>query len=138
MLRRPLSPAAATIWFQPSTFAARSGQYGLGLTMMPTSGGPPELASSIAYSPVQLSVAESFATITGFRSSTGNDPWEIAPGVYVPAFAGGDQQGCGGGERGQPPARRQRSASFMRSKVERNTLCGNRAWNRAAARCASS
>jgi hypothetical protein len=28
----------------------------------------------MAYSPVQLSVTESFATITGFRSSTGSDP----------------------------------------------------------------
>ena len=74
MFRRPLSRAAVARSFQPATFAARSGQYGLGLTMMPASGGPPEFASSIAYSPVQLSFTESFAMITGLRSSTGSGP----------------------------------------------------------------
>ena len=63
---------------------------------------------------------------------------EASSGVDVAAFAGGEQQGCGGGKRGQAPAGRQRSVSFMRSNVDRNTLCGKRAWNSTAARCASS
>jgi hypothetical protein len=99
------------------------------------------LASSIAYSPVQLSVAESFATIHRIaRVDRQQSPlWETSSGVDVAAFAGGEQQGCGGGKRGQaPPRGRQRSVSFMRSKVDRNTLCGKRAWNSTAARCASS
>ena len=139
MLRRPLARAAAIIWFQPSTFAARSGQYGLGLTMMPTSGGPPELASSMAYSPVQLSVAESFATITGFRSSTGNEPCgESRPAsMFPPSQAAISRAAAAESAESHPRAVSGPSPSCVRTS--RGTRCaGTGRGTAAAARCASS
>ena len=63
---------------------------------------------------------------------------EIRPASMLPPSQAAISRAAAAESADSQPARRQRSVSFMRSKVGRNTLCGNRAWNWAAARCASS
>src|SRR3954468_3181957 len=72
---RPLMRAAVTRSLQPVALAFTFGQNGVGLTMMPTNGGPPLLANRAAYSPIQSPDQSSCARMTGLRSSTGNSPW---------------------------------------------------------------
>jgi len=78
MFSRPLDRAAVTRFVQPLAFALTSGQYAVLLMMMPASGGPPLFASSIAYSPSQLSFHQSLSMMTGLRSSTGSRPWDLS------------------------------------------------------------
>lgn len=75
---------------------------------MPTSGAPPPLASSIPYSPCQLSVAPSLTIKSGLRSSTGNKPCgRLDPASSVSAHALEATQSASGAVR----ARNDRAAA---------------------------